>query len=105
MNYSKIFNDIFFPIFQFLFIFMIISCIWCLIFKISFKRYMATVFWPFVNLLFSLAYIIYQLLYLPVIIYEYIKLIIFKIGEILAYVINFFNNITNFMYDTSDDLF
>jgi len=91
------------PIFSFLIIFLIFSVIWCLIFKISFARYFENVIKPVILLFYSLAYLIFQIVQIPVAIFEFIKTFFIQLGGILSYVINIFNNISNFLYDINDD--
>ncbi len=99
---NKIFSIIS-PIIGFFILFLILSGIYCLIFGISFNEYMVTIFWPFIGMIYSIFYIIYQLLYIPVVIYNFIVKVVFTIFDTFAFVINIFNNISNFMYDTTND--
>lgn len=95
------------PIFAFLVIFIIISIIWCWIFKISFARYFNNVIKPVIVVLYSFAYLVFQILQIPVIIFEFIKTFFIQLGGMFSFVINFFNNISNFLYNSinEDNLF
>jgi len=93
------FLDIITPIIAFLIVFIIISGIWCLIYKISFNRYFITVIKPLILIFYSLAYVIFQIVQIPMIIYEFIKTVFIEIWAMLSYVINFINGISNFIYD------
>jgi len=93
------FLDIITPIIAFLIVFLIISGIWCLIFKISFNRYFNNVIKPVILIFYSLGYLIFQIVQIPIVIYEFIKTFFIEIGAIFAYGINFINNIFSFMYD------
>jgi hypothetical protein len=82
-----------------------LAFVYCWIFKISYNRFIATVFIPFISLIISMGYVIYQLFYLPIVIFNGIKVIVLKIIDMIYFTINFINNVSSFLYDTTDSLF
>jgi DNA integrity scanning protein DisA with diadenylate cyclase activity len=93
------------PIIATLIFILIVAAIYCAIFKISYKKIITNIFFPFIGLLLSLFEILWMILQFPYYVYLKIKIIFEGIGNILSSIINIFNGATNFLYDTSDNLF
>ncbi len=101
---SKLWELIFFLIGTII-ILGILAAIYCWIFNISYTRFIITFIVPFINIIISIGYIFSQIIQIPLIIFNALYVMFFKIVDIIYYGIVFINTITNFIYDASDNLF